>query len=135
VMHSIATMADRLREEPGTSGLVTANGGYLAKHAFGVYGTEPPVGGFRYAEPQAELDALPRRVLDEAPDGVMTVEAWTAMHDRDGAPETGILLGLMPDGRRALGTTNDADLLKVLVTEDLAGRRARIEPDGGTELL
>ena len=56
------------------------------------------------------------------------IETWTAMHDRDGNPETGIVVGLLDDGRRALGTTTDADALKVLVTEDLAGRRARIAP-------
>ena len=135
VMHSIAAMAGRLRDEAGSVGLVSANGGYITKHAFGVYSTEPPAAGFRHAESQAEVDALPRRVLDESPDGQMTVETWTAMHDRQGAPETGILVGLMPDGRRAIGTTRDADALKVLVTEDVAGRQARIEPDGTTELL
>ncbi len=135
VTHAIATMAARLREDPGALGLVSANGGHLAKHAFGVYGTEPPAGGFRHDAPQAEVDALPRRVLDEAPDGEVAIEAWTAMHDRVGNPETGIVVGLLEDGRRALGTTTDADLLKVLVTEDVAGRRARILPDGATELL
>jgi acetyl-CoA C-acetyltransferase len=134
VMHSIATMAGRLREDPGSLGLITANGGYITKHAFGVYSTEPPTEGFRHADPQAEVDALPRRALDEAPDGEMAVETWTAMHDRAGIPETGLLVGLMPDGRRALGTTTDPDLLKVLVTEDVAGRQASIQPDGTTEL-
>jgi acetyl-CoA C-acetyltransferase len=135
VMHSIATMAGRLRDEPGALGLVTANGGYITKHAFGVYSTEPPADGFRYADPQAEVDALPRRVLDEAPDGEVGIETWTAMHDRDGRPETGIVIGLLDDGRRAIGTTTDADVLAALVTEDLAGRRARIRPDGATELV
>ena len=40
-------------------------------------------------------------------------------------PETGIVVGLLDDGRRAIGTTQDADALKALVTEDIAGRRAR----------
>lgn len=135
VMHSIATMAGRLRDDPGAVGLVTANGGFITKHAFGVYSTEPPAAGFRHGEPQAEIDALPRRVLDEAPEGEVAIETWTAMHDRDGNPEMGIVVGLLADGRRALGTTRDADALKVLVTGDLAGRRARISPDGATELL
>ncbi len=84
VMHSIATMADVLREDAGTVGLVTANGGFITKHAFGVYGTEPPATPFRHAEPQAEVDALPRRELCEDPEGNVAVEAWTVMHDRDG---------------------------------------------------
>lgn len=35
--HAIAALATRLRESPGSFGLLTANGGYLTKHAFGVY--------------------------------------------------------------------------------------------------
>jgi acetyl-CoA C-acetyltransferase len=39
VTHAIATMADRLREAPaGTYGLCTANGGFITKHAMGIYG-------------------------------------------------------------------------------------------------
>ena len=111
---------------PARVGLVTANGGFITKHAFGVYSTEPPADGFRHGEPQAEVDALPRRVLEEAPDGEVAIETWTALHDREGQPETGFVVGLLDDGRRAIGTTTDADILKALVTEDLAGRRARI---------
>ncbi|MDP1805311.1 MAG: hypothetical protein Q8K72_09110, partial [Acidimicrobiales bacterium] len=135
VMHAIATTADRLRDDPGGRALVSANGGFITKHAFGVYGTEPAAEGFRHADHQAEVDALPRRELCEEPDGEVAIESWTAMHDRDGAPENGIVVGLLDDGRRAIGTSTDADVLKVLVSEDLAGRRARVGPDGATELL
>src|SRR6185436_16213361 len=41
-MHGIASMCDRLRAAPGTTGLVTALGWYVTKHAIGVYGTTPP---------------------------------------------------------------------------------------------
>ena len=47
---------------------------------------------------------LPRRELCEEPDGDVAIETWTVMHDRDGAPETGILAGLLDDGRRAWGS-------------------------------
>ena len=86
VTHSIATMAGLLRDDPGTLGLVTANGGFITKHAFGVYRTEPPATPFRHADLQAEVDALPTRGLCEDPDGEVTIEAWTVMHDRDGQP-------------------------------------------------
>ena len=135
VTHAIATTAERLREAPGSLALVSANGGFITKHAFGVYGSEPPATSFRHADVQDEVDALPKRTLCEEPDGEVTIEAWTAMHDRDGNPETGIVVGLLDDGERAIGNTQDADLLKVLVTEDVARRRAHIAPDGATTLL
>src|SRR6185295_1835810 len=59
VTHSIATMAGRVRAEPGSIGLVTANGGFLTKHAVGLYGTEPPEQGFRWEDVQAEVDREP----------------------------------------------------------------------------
>jgi acetyl-CoA C-acetyltransferase len=123
-------MAGLLRSEPGSLGLISANGGFITKHAFGVYGTEPPVEGFRHAEPQAEVDALPRRELCEDPDGDVSVETWTVMHDREGAPETGILVGLLDDGRRAWGVTGEPGIVKAMSTEDLAGRKATLRPDG-----
>src|SRR5690606_24279033 len=134
VMHSIATMAAVLREDPGSVGLVAATGGFITKHAFGVYRTEPPADGFRHADVQDEVDALPARALCEEPDGDGTVEAWTVMHDRDGAPERAILTALLPDGRRAWGVSEEADLAKALVAEDVAGRTVRLRPDGGFEL-
>ena len=133
VMHSIATMAGVLRDDPGSVGLVTANGGYITKHAFGVYGTEPSAAPFRHADPQAEVDALPKRDLCEDPDDDVTVETWTVMHDREGAPQTGILAGLLDDGRRAWGTTTDADQLAAMVTEEIGGRRVHVHPDGAVD--
>lgn len=135
VTHSIATMADVLRGDPGSLGLVSANGGFITKHAFGVYGTEPPAQPFRHAEPQAEVDALPRRQACDEPDGEATVEAWTVMHDREGAPETGILAALLDDGRRAWGVSNRPAEVKAMVAEDLAGARVRLAPDGAFELI
>lgn len=135
VMHSIATMAGVLRDDPGSVGLITANGGFITKHAFGVYSTEPPATPFRHAEPQAEIDALPRRELCEEPEGRADVEAWTVMHDRDGSPETGIVVGILDDGRRAWGVTTEPSIVKTMVTEDLAGKRAALRPDGAFDIV
>lgn len=134
VTHSIATMAGVLREDPGTIGLVTANGGFITKHAIGLYGTEPPATPFRHADPQAQVDRLPRRTICEEPDGPIDIESWTVLHDRDGAPQTGFVVGLLADGQRAWGTTADADQLRVLATEELAGRKADLRPDGAFDL-
>lgn len=134
VMHSIATMSGVLRADPGSRGLVTANGGFITKHAFGVYSTEPPASGFRHAEPQDEVDALPRRELVEDHEGPITVEAWTVMHGRDGSPENGIAVGLLDDGRRAWATSTDADTLTAMVAEELGGRRVEVRAGSRLDL-
>lgn len=124
VMHSIAAMVEALRADPGSHGLVWANGGYLTKHAFGVYSTEPPAGGFRHAHPQDEIDALPSREVAPDFEGEAAIETWTVMHDKDGEPELAIAALLLDDGRRTWGTTDDPATLAVLVTEDVIERRA-----------
>lgn len=134
VTHAIATMAGVLREDPGSLGLVTANGGFITKHAFGVYSTEPPAEPFRHADLQQEVDALPSRELVDDHEGAITVEAWTVMHGREGDPENGIVVGLLDDGRRAWATSTDADVLKVLLAEDMGGRRVEVRAGGELRL-
>lgn len=126
VTHSIAACMTRLREDPGSLGLVTALGWYATKHAVGIYATTPPPAGtFQWRSVQDEVDALPRR---EAVDhhGPAIVEAYTAMHERDGSPANGIASLLLDDGRRTWATTTDADVLQAMVTEDLCGARADV---------
>jgi acetyl-CoA C-acetyltransferase len=132
VMHSIATVMGELREQPGTNGLVWANGGYTTKHAFGVYSTTPPAGGFRHSYPQDRIDAMPRRELAEPADavGAATVEAYTVMHSRDGLPEQGLAACLLADGRRAWGTSSDPDLAAAMCEGEWVGRAVQLDSEG-----
>lgn len=133
--HGIATMVDRLREEPGAIGLCTANGGLTTKHALGLYSTEPSAASFKRLVTQDEADAAPRReVTDDDHAGPITVEAYTVMHGRDGGREVGFVAGLLDDGRRTWCSTNDADLLATLVDEECCGRPAQRRADGTVAL-
>jgi acetyl-CoA C-acetyltransferase len=135
-MHAIASMCDRLRDAPGTVGLVTALGWYLTKHAIGVYATSPPsrpwtpVDG---AALQRAVDAEPGPALVEAPHGAAAIETYTVLYDRDGAPVRGVVIGRLDDGRRFLANTPaDRALLDGLVREEAIGRRGRVASDGET---
>lgn len=136
VTHAIAAMLAVLRADPGAVGLVTGNGGFLTKHAFGVYSTEPPAEGFRWENPQAEVDAAyTRGVPLEVVEGPVEIEGYTVMHDREGAPETGILALRTPDGvGRTWGTTTDADVLLALMAEEHVGRTVSVDADGTVRL-
>jgi acetyl-CoA C-acetyltransferase len=137
VMHSIATMVDRLREDAGSVGLITANGGFVTKHAFGVYSTTPPraTGRFEWTSPQAEVDAITPREVVEDWEGLVTVETGTVMHSREGEPENGFLALLLDDGRRAWGTTQDPDALKLMMTDELVGKPAHLGPAGSVTFV
>ena len=133
VMHAIVTVVNDLREQPGEYGLVWANGGYATKHAFGVYSTEPPTGGaFRHSKPQDEIDALPRRELALPADaaGKATIEAYTVMFSRDGAPELSIASCLLADGRRAWGTSTDVELAAAMCDGEWVGRAVELDAAG-----
>jgi acetyl-CoA C-acetyltransferase len=132
VTHAIATMVGVLRNDPGSIGLCSANGGFITKHAIGVYSTEPPADGFKWSDAQDEADRLtkPRDVAPEDYEGDATIETWTVMHSRDGTPENGIAAARLPDGRRTWGTTQDPDVLKAMTAEEFVGRPTRLDGNG-----
>jgi acetyl-CoA C-acetyltransferase len=130
VSHSIATMVDRLRADEGSVGLVTANGGFLTKHAFGVYSASPPQQPFRQADVQDAVDALPSRDLAQDVDADVVVETATVMHDRDAAPVRAILATLLDDGRRAWASSTDADVMAELMAAETANRPGHVTDDG-----
>jgi acetyl-CoA C-acetyltransferase len=129
VMHSVATMAEVLRGDPGSKGLVTANGGYLTKHAFGIYSTEPPSGEFRHEDVQKEVDALPSRDVAESYSGPATIESYTVMYDGDG-PAIGHAALLLEDGRRTWANTADRTLAEAMTRSEFCGRPARVVGEG-----
>jgi acetyl-CoA C-acetyltransferase len=133
VMHSIATVAELLVANPGRRALVTANGGYLTKHSFGVYGTEPPA-EFRWEDAQPAVDREPTRDALVEWDGVGTVEAWTTPFDREGKPEKAFLAVRTPDGSRTLAVISDRAAAEATVREDIAGARVAVSADGSAAL-
>ncbi|MCB0922950.1 MAG: acetyl-CoA acetyltransferase [Mycobacterium sp.] len=135
VMHSIATMADVLRRHPGSRGLITANGGYLTKHSFGVYSTTPPGRPFRREDVQAEVDREPTRATLIEWEGTGSVESWTVPFDREGKPEKAFLAVRTPAGERVLALVTDADAAATAVAQDIAGTPVRVHADGRAEIV
>jgi acetyl-CoA C-acetyltransferase len=134
VTHSIATMAERLAGTSGQLGLITANGGYLTKHSFGVYGSEPPEHEFRWEDVQSAVDAEPTRVATVEWSGVGTVESWTTPFDRDGTAQKAFLAVRTPDDTRTLAVIGDAGEADATVREDIAGAKVTVHPDGTANL-
>ncbi|MGY4869256.1 acetyl-CoA acetyltransferase [Mycolicibacterium elephantis] len=134
VTHSIATMAEHLAANPGGRGLITANGGYLTKHSFGVYGTQPPTHEFRWEDVQSEVDREPIRAAVVEWEGVGTVESWTTPFNRDGEPEKAFLAVRTPDDARVLAVITDASDAAATVRDDIAGAKVQVNSDGTATL-
>jgi acetyl-CoA C-acetyltransferase len=130
VMHSIARMVEVLRDDPGARGLVTGNGGYLAKHSFGLYGSVPSGRPFVHARPQEEVDVLPTREVAIDFEGPATIEAYTVMYGPDG-PAMAHAACLLEDGTRTWANSDDADLMSAMVSEEFCGRKVALDGLGG----
>jgi acetyl-CoA C-acetyltransferase len=120
--HSIAAMADELRADPGSAGLVTGVGMHMTKHVFGVYSTEPgPVAPPVQARVQADLDARPVRSIEDEATGPATVALYSVVHGRDGAAQWGLAVLDLPDGDRAYAKVLDAGLLAEMEATEWIG--------------
>ncbi|HME49462.1 acetyl-CoA acetyltransferase [Mycobacterium sp.] len=130
VTHSIGAMAGLLVRNPGSRGLITANGGYLTKHSIGIYGTEPPSTEFRWQDVQSEVDREPTRRAAREWEGVGTVEAWTVPFDRDAKPEKAFVAVRTPEDARTMTVIIDPSEAATAVREDIAGAKIHVRADG-----
>jgi acetyl-CoA C-acetyltransferase len=119
--HAIATMVDRLRADPDATGLCTAVGWYMTKHAALVLSGHPGSSPFAALAPDADGPNPRRAAADYS--GRATVEAYTVPYARDGSPEAVIVSALAPDGTRALARSSEPELVGA---EDPLGRSAEI---------
>ena len=104
-LHATARMAEVLRADPLSIGLVTSVSGFLTKFGAALWSTEPGVHGWRgedvTAQAAAEEQPLPEV---EDPGDDVTVVAGTVTHDREGA-RTRIEVVQTPGGERSLRST------------------------------
>lgn len=130
VGHAIASMVDVLRADAGTYGLVTANGGNIDKHAFGVYSTDPPQSGFRYENTQEQADLAPARASVVDHDGSAGIESWTVMYHHDSEPTQAHVAALTPHGERTWAISTAPDVFDRLSREDVTGVQVMIDGEG-----
>ncbi len=129
VTHSIATMVGLLRGESGSTGLITANGGYLTKHSLGMYASTPPSRAFGHANVQDRVDPYPTTRTDTGYRGSATIEAYTVMHDQDGPIEALAALRT-PHGARTWGRSDNGATVIALLDDEGVGRSVNLGGSG-----
>ncbi len=138
VTHSIASLVDACRDDPGSLSMATGVGWYLTKHSAGLYSTEPREGGFVRVDPhvlQAQVDAAPRRTPAGEHEGTAVIEATAVRYSRTGEPEQATASLLTGDGRRTFAVTDDGDAMRSMTEEAWEGRTVHVQPDGGLNRL
>ncbi len=129
VLQAAVKMAQVLRADPGSLGMVNAVSGILTKQGVSLWSTAagPP---FVFHDVSVEAEAgTPRVELVAGVDADATICTYTVEYDGD-APSRGVALCELEPGRRTLATTPDRELTAALTTTDLGSRTVRIHADG-----
>jgi len=131
VLQATARMAEVLRGDPGSIGLVTTVSGFLTKQGIALWSSEPPEGGFASADVTAEVAAgTETRTLVDDTAGPATIAGYTVLYLGD-APVKGIVVLDLPDGRRAVAASEDRDLAEAMTREEFCGRAVVVAEGGG----
>ena len=138
VMHSVATMMNHLRENPGKKGVCTAVGWFITKNSIGLYSTDPVEGSWSRKNPsiyQAEMDALPKVTIAVEASGQASVESYTVLFGKESA-EKAIVVGRLKDNRRFLATTeNTPEILDEMTRVECVGRVGTVEHINGRNVF
>ncbi len=133
VGHSVATMVEALRENPGI-GLVTANGGYLTRHSAALYRSDPPPTPFVDFDVQQTADRAAHVPAAEDFTGRGHIEGYTVMHHRS-EPSEALVAILTPHGGRTWGRGRDQATNAQLMSTEAVGRPVRVGSRGQIELI
>lgn len=124
--HAIASMVERMREDPGSFGLVGANGGFQSKYAALVLSTEP-IDFPGWSEATRPDDGAPE--VAGLVEGPGKLETYTVVLGKDG-PTYAIAIGALPDGRRFIARADDAETVAAMVADDPLGKAVTLTNDG-----
>lgn len=125
--HALVELVQRLRADPGSLGMVGANGGFLSTHAVGVYSTTPREWhSCDSSLRQAQINALPAPAFTLDPKGWGRVESYTVLHDKSGPQEVIVIGHLESTGERFVANTVKGDTETLLAFVDHDGLDQRV---------
>lgn len=125
VLHSKASMVERLRADPGSMGAIGSVGGSFAHFSYGLYSTDAGEHeGPQIEDVSNEFAAMPRRRYANGYAGLATIEAYSVIVMHEG-PYQASFAALTDAGERVWGRSHDPDLMTALLAdEEACGRTA-----------
>ncbi len=122
VIQAAVKMAQVLRADPGSTGLLTSISGMITKQGASLWSADPP------AQPFANLDVTDAVAAELHPkpyrtgDGEQaTVVSYTVIWGREG-PERAVVIGEFPDGARTLLVSAAPAVMAAAVSREFCGR-------------
>jgi acetyl-CoA C-acetyltransferase len=134
VLQAVARMAEVLRDDPGSTGLVTTVSGFLTKQGVGLWSTDAPADRFGFADVTSEVtSATETRKLVVAPEGPARVAAYTVLYLGPN-PAKAIAVCDLPNGDRSVASSDDPELARAMTLEEFVGREFVIGPNSEMSL-
>jgi acetyl-CoA C-acetyltransferase len=127
--HSIAAMVERLRENSGSSGLVTAVGMHMTNHSFAIYCSEPKE---LNVVAQPGLDSEIKEIIAEV-NGPAVIMGYTVMHTRD--DRYALAVCELESGARCYARCNDLETVNAMEEEEWVGREVRLCCENGVNII
>jgi acetyl-CoA C-acetyltransferase len=132
-LHAVATLAEQIAKERYRTGMVTALGWFMHKHAAGIYTSRRPekslagTAGEDHADPLAGPAPV---IVDESPSGTGIIETYTVVYHPDHTPAYGVIYGRTDQGNRFVANTvNDGEVFTALTGRNLVGTSVRLVHD------
>ncbi len=133
VLQATATMVERLREDPGSTGMVTSVSGMLTKTGVGLWSSAAPTVPFAAIDVSDVVTATTAlRPFDPDATGMATIVGSTVVHDR-GLPARAVVVAELADGHRTVAVGRDRDVAVAMTTGDWCGRSVVVGPAGAFE--
>ncbi len=128
--HAVATLVQKLREDPSALGMVSGVGMHMTNHVFALYSAEP--GALEppdEAAVRARVEAAPRRSIRNTATGVARVAAYSVVHRREG-PAWGLAVCDLPEGDRCYARVDDLQLMEQMEETEWVGRDVKLVDAG-----
>jgi len=139
VTHGLAALVAALRADRGALALAHALGWSCTKHSLAVLGGAPPPNGWRRVDTkdvQTWVDTQPHPAVVAEASGPATIETYTVVHGRDGAPERGVVIARLPGERRTMAALPQSrDVLESLERAEGVGRTGRLTSADGRNVF
>ena len=123
--HAACGMVRHLREHRAHTGLLYGQGGFVTSHHSLVVGTRPSPSKVARDDGSAQKEIEGKRppspvLREQLFEGRGTIESFTVIYDRDGAPEQGVVVLRLSDDSRTVARVRraDADAIALLTNLD-----------------
>ncbi|OQY52322.1 MAG: hypothetical protein B6230_02925 [Desulfobacteraceae bacterium 4572_89] len=132
-LHAIATLVDMISKGEKKTGLVTALGWFMYKHAAGIYSSMPPMKSIETNDLEDDKNHLagptPLTIDDQA-SGRGIIETYTIIYNHDQSPAYAVLYGRTTKGLRFIAKTlPDPEIFQTLSSKNMVGESITLKFD------